>query len=81
MRILNLLAFFCEIRVLTKSNVCSGRRALRDLSHIAAEALVFGQAFAGRFNLWLFALGFIFVVVAYTVGQSLLKPINSHQSN
>jgi hypothetical protein len=56
-------------------------QGLRDLFHIAAGALVFGQAFAGRFNLWLFALGFIFVVVAYTVGQSLLKPINSHQSN
>jgi hypothetical protein len=46
---------------------------LRDLSHIAAGALVFGQAFAGRFNSWLFAIGFAFVVVAYMVGNYLLK--------
>lgn len=38
---------------------------LRDLSHLAAAALIFGQAFAGRFSFWLFALGLAFVVVAY----------------
>ena len=52
---------------------------LRDLSHIAAGALIFGQAFAGKLNLWLFTLGFAFVIVAYTLGNSLLKPfINNH---
>jgi hypothetical protein len=50
-------------------------QGLRDLSHIAAGALIFGQAFAGRFNAWLFALGFVFVVVAYTLGDYLLKPV------
>jgi len=54
-------------------------QGLRDLSHIAAGALIFGQALAGRFNPWLFALGFVFVIVAYTLGDYLLKPIiNDH---
>lgn len=52
-------------------------QGLRDLSHIAAGALIFGQAFAGKFNLWLFALGFLFVLVAYGLGNSLLRPLNN----
>ena len=50
-------------------------QGLRDLSHVAAGALIFGQAFAGKFNFWLFALGFLFVIVAYSLGNSLLRPI------
>ena len=50
-------------------------QGLRDLSHIAAAALVLGQALAGRFNIWLFVLGFAFVVLAYTLGHYMLKPI------
>ena len=53
----------------------------RDLSHIAAGALVFGQAIAGKFNLWLFVLGFILVLVAYTLGSYLLKPIVNHSTH
>ena len=48
---------------------------LRDLSHIAAGALVFGQALAGRFNPWLFVLGLILVIAAYATGNRLLQPI------
>jgi hypothetical protein len=44
-------------------------QGLRDLSHLAAAALIFGQAFTGKFSPWLFALGFGFVVVAYSVGH------------
>lgn len=51
----------------------------RDLSHIAAGALIFGQAFSGKFNFWLFVLGFLLVVVAYTAGYYLLKPLINHR--
>ena len=56
-------------------------QGLRDLSHIAAGALIFGQAFAGKFNPWLFALGFIFVLMAYVLGQYLLKPLDGYVHN
>jgi hypothetical protein len=56
-------------------------QGLRDLSHIAAGALIFGQAIAGKFNLGLFVLGFAFVVLAYTLGNYLLKPIINRHLN
>lgn len=46
---------------------------LRNLSHIAAAALIFGQAFAGRFSLWLFALGLVVIVLAYGIGHYVLR--------
>ena len=53
---------------------------LRDLSHLAAAALIFGQAFAGKFSPWLFALGLAFLVVAYGVGHYILR-INSKEGD
>ncbi len=64
----------CRKHVLINSSACPGPKVCAICPIIAAGALIFGQACAGKFNTWLFALGFVFVVVAYTLGDYLLKP-------